>query len=558
MLAGGTALTALTACAQSPSSPTTGGTSPATGAANPSAPSAASSPTAAGAKSASASSGGQSLTIAQSAITSTIDPGIDYSFGIGGGVVYWVYDMLYRNQGEQKVETVPNLADGMPQVSADGLQWTIKMKSGRKFHDGSPVTADDVKFTYDRQFDNKMPGPAPTTLTMVDSVTVVDPLTVRFNLKTPTPWFLVILGDQWANAVVNKKLVMANTTSTDKYPGEKWLATHDAGSGAFMVQDFQPMTKVELARYADWPEWTPGPHLEHVTILNVNDPATQRLMFDRGEVDVPVDMTPDDVNAVLKQSGITQHQFSTDQSIMFFLAGDWTGKPWADKRVRQALVSSFNFEVASNLIGGAQTLDCGFPPELENFTGCTVHYQYDLKKAAALLKDAGYEKGFDLPVGYADSFPSGKVLLEMWQADLKKIGVNMNIDHWTNAVASDMGKKAPSMSGTGSIYPDPMGWLDFWSRPQPPSFRPNEWYSTNNPQAVKFAGIVDQARHEQDNDKRAALYSSAIDILQDEAVWGRFLIPSIRIAYHDSLKGYVGYFRQGSQAVPLTSLYWQR
>ena len=101
----------------------------------------------------------QSLVVAMSGLQPTLDPGIDWTFA-GGSIIFWAYDGLYRNVGEEKVETIPALADGMPEVSADGLTWTIKLRQGRVFHDGSPVTADDVKFTYDRQFNYEMPGSA--------------------------------------------------------------------------------------------------------------------------------------------------------------------------------------------------------------------------------------------------------------------------------------------------------------------------------------------------------------------------------------------------------------
>lgn len=499
----------------------------------------------------------QSLVVAQSALTETIDPGIDWTFGVGGGVLYWVYDSLYRNIGEEKVTTVPALADGMPEVSADQLHWTIKLKSGRKFHDGSPVTADDVKFSYDRQFQYKMPGPANSTLTMVESVDIVDPLTVRFNLKHPTPWFLVILGDAWANSVVNKKLVEANSTSDEKYPGEKWLATHDAGSGPFMIKAFEPLTRVELTRNPDWPDWAAGPHLDQVTILQVGEPATQRLMFERGQVDVAVNLTPEDVDALIQQQGIAHRDFYTDQAKMFFLSGSWDGKPWKDKRVRQALVSSFNTDVASTLLHGALKLDCGFPPQLVNFKGCSVHTAYDLGRAAALLKEAGYEQGFSIKVNWSEGDPQSKTLLEMWQADLATLGVAMEIGTFPAATAIDMFTKEPFLSGIGSIYVEPMAWLEFWATPKPAFWLPNPWYDTSNPATTKLAALVAQAAQTPDNDQRADLYTQAIDILQDEATWARFLMPQVRIPFHDNLKGYVGYFRQGAEAVPLTSLYWE-
>lgn len=497
----------------------------------------------------------QELAVAMSQLQPTLDPRIDWTF-IGGSLIYWAYDGLYRNVGEDKVQTIPALADGMPTISADGLQWTIKLRQGRVFHDGSPVTADDVKFTYDRQFANKLPGAALSTLPMIASVDVVDPLTVRFNLKTPSPWLLAILGDPWANAVVNKKLVEANTTSADKYPGEKWLATHDAGAGPYLFTSDDPSSRVEFTRDKNWPDWAEGPHLEKVTITNVTEPATQRLQFTNGDVDIATDLTPEDVDALIAQPSISHHDFFTDETITFGF-GDWTGKPWADKRVRQAILSAFNFQVASQLAEGYQPVPCGVPPQLENFSNdCTVKYQYDLNLAKSLLKDAGHESDVDITVNIIQGDAISASLFQMWQADLAKIGVKMNANTVPVSVVLQKPEQ-PRFHGLGSIYVEPMGWLYFWSRPNTPGgFWFNPWYSESNPQAVKFRQIVDAASVEQDNTKRAALYTQALDSLQSEWVWGHFLQPKRRIVFKQALQGYVGFYRQGTYAVPLTTLHW--
>lgn len=497
----------------------------------------------------------QSLTIAMANLQPTLDPGIDWTF-VGGSIIFWAYDGLYRNVGEKKVETIPALADGLPDVSADGLTWTIRLREGRVFHDGSPVTADDVKFTYDRQFNYEMPGAGRSTLPMIDKIEAVDLLTVRFHLKTPTPWLLAILGDPWANAVVNKKLVEANTAAGENYPGEKWLATHEAGAGPYKITNFEPSSRVEFTRDPNWPDWTPGPHLEKITVINVVEPATQRLNFERGEVDIATDLTPEDVDALIAQPGLVHHDFFTDETLTFNF-GDWVGKPWEDKRVRQAILSAFNFDVASQLAAGYQKVECGVPPQLQNFNGCNVHYEYDLEKAKALISDAGHADGFEIGVNANQGDAIAASLLQMWQADLTQIGVTMKINTLPESVIFPGKVKEPSFFGLGSIYVEPMGWLYFWSRPAPDGFWwYNPWYKPDHAPAAEFRKIVDKAAVEQDNEKRANLYTQAIDIFQNEWVWGRLLQPQRRIVYREGLQGYVGYYRQGTYAVPLTSLYW--
>jgi peptide/nickel transport system substrate-binding protein len=401
-----------------------------------------------------------------------------------------------------------------------------------------------------------MPGSARSTLPMIDTNEVVDPQTVNYHLKTPTPWLLAILGDPWANAVVSKKLVEANTAPGEAYPGEKWLAVNEAGAGPYKITHFEPASRVEYTRDPNWPDWTPGAHLEKVTVINVTEPATQRLMFERGEVDIATDLTPEDVDALVTRSGLTYHDFFTDETLTFNF-GDWAGKPWEDKRVRQAFLSSFNFQVAGQLAAGYQQVPCGVPPQLQNFNGCSVQYSYDLDQAKKLLADAGHADGLDITVNMIQGDAIAASLLQMWQADLAKIGVTMNITALPNAVIFPGKVKEPSFYGLGSIYVEPMGWLYFWSRPAPDGFWwYNPWYKPDYPPAAQFRQLVDKAAVEQDNEKRSALYTQAIDIFQNEWVWGHFLQPRRRIVFNQALKGYVGFYRQGTYAVPLPVLSW--
>jgi peptide/nickel transport system substrate-binding protein len=340
--------------------------------------------------------------------------------------------------------------------------YTIKLKSNIKFHDGSVINADAVIYTYERMKAlNK--GANSITADWIASMKKIDEATVEFTLKQAFSDFLSSMGSVWGNDIVNPKVCKEHETDGDWC--YNWLLDHDAGSGPYTLDSFDHANNtITLVRYKDyWNGWKNSKAPEKAIIRWLSDSSQARLMLEKGEADIAVNLPTTDFAALKKASGFSSHTFP---SIMqYYLAMNGSVKPLDDARVRQALQYSFNADkVISDIFGGnLAKMTSAVGPGYSNTVAAKTTYTYDLDKAKALLADAGYADGFEVTVNVMGFWSNDKAVLEFWQADLAKIGVKLNIqeidggtwgDAWWNCTASTTPNIGQiSAMGVGADYP---------------------------------------------------------------------------------------------------------
>ena len=243
---------------------------------------------------------------------------------------------------------MPTLENGG--ISADGLTYTIKLKPGAKFHDGSPVDAEAVKFSYDRVKTLKLG--VDFLFDQVDTVTAVDDETVQFTLKKPFSPFLYSIGSLWGNGIVSPTTVNANSTGDDDM-GLAYLQSHDAGSGAYKLDSYDPDQKTAtIVRDPDWWQgWEDGPHIDRVIIQWIAEPATIRSMLEQGDAQIVIGLTPEDWNAVSTIDGITTSEHAS--SLQSHILPNNQKAPFDNPKVRQALAYAVNYdEIINGIMGG--------------------------------------------------------------------------------------------------------------------------------------------------------------------------------------------------------------
>lgn len=391
----------------------------------------------------------------------TADPAENWTFG-GAAYLPLVYDSLYRFTGDKSPALQPLLATSLPQVSSDGLTYTIILKQDLKFHDGSPINADAVIYSYERiKALNK--GANGITADWVASVQKIDDSTVQFTLKQPFSDFLNSMGSVWGNYIVNPTVCKAHEVNNDWC--YNWLLDHDAGSGPYTLESFDHANNtITLARYSKyWAGWKNSKAPEKAIIRWLSDSTQARLMLERGEADIAINLPTTDFTALKKASGFTSYTYP---SIMqYYLAMNGSVKPLDDVNVRMALQYTFNADkVISDIFGGNLTkMTSAIGPGYSNEYTTKTIYTYDLEKAKALLANAGYANGLDLTVNVMGFWPNDKAVLEYWQSDLAKVGVKLNIqqidggtwgDAWWNCTASTTsGIGQISAMAVGADYP---------------------------------------------------------------------------------------------------------
>jgi peptide/nickel transport system substrate-binding protein len=299
------------------------------------------------------------------------------------GMLYALHDALVRPlPGGQKMSA--SLAESWTQ-SPDGLVYEFKLRRGLKFHNGDPVTAEDVKFSFERY---KGAG-ANELQARVKQVEVVDPLTVRFHLKEPWPDFMTFYGTTAtaAGIVVPKKYVTQ--------VGDEGFRKHPIGAGPYKFVSHKPGVEVVLEAYQGY--WRHVPYVKRYVMKSVPEGTSRVAMLKNGEADIAYALDGEDALNVRRDPRL-QLVPSKHASIFWIeFAEQWDPKsPWHDKRLRQAV----NFALDRKAINEAACLGYCPPagvivPRVMEFALQTTPPAYDPQKAKQLLAEAGYPKGFD-------------------------------------------------------------------------------------------------------------------------------------------------------------------
>ncbi len=270
-------------------------------------------------------------------------------------------------------------------MSPDGLVYEFALRKAVRFHNGEPVTAEDVKFSFERYRGIS----AKVLKDRVAAVEVVDPARVRFRLKQPWPDFMTFYGTPATGAgwIVPKKYV--------EKVGEDGFKKAPIGAGPYRFVSFTP--GVELVLEAFSPYWRKTPAVQRLVFKSVPDIATRLAMLKRGEADVAYAMTGEIGEDVRRTPGLTLRPtpFVSTHWLVFLDQWDPTS-PWHDRRVRLAA----NLAVDRHAVNQAATL--GFskitgsiiPTSFDFYWQPPVH-PYDAARAKQLLAEAGYPKGFE-------------------------------------------------------------------------------------------------------------------------------------------------------------------
>jgi peptide/nickel transport system substrate-binding protein len=328
------------------------------------------------------------------------------------GVMYAIHDALVRPYPGQKMG--PSLAESWKE-SPDGKSYEFKLRRGLKFHNGEPVTADDVKFSFDRY---KGAGSGEFRA-RVREVEVVDPLTVRFQLKEPWPDFMTFYGTTAtaAGIVVPKKYVTQ--------VGDEGFRRHPIGAGPYKFVSHTPGIEVVLEANPGY--WRLPPSIKTLVMKSVPDQDTRLAMLKKDEADIGVAFDGPQGEEVKKDPRL-QLVASKHASIFWIeFAEQWDQKsPWHDKRLRLAV----NHALDRQKINEAACLGFCPPagvivPRVMDFALQVEPPAYDPQKAKQLLAEAGYPNGLD--AGEFVPIPGFMTVAEASVNYLGAVGIRLRI-----------------------------------------------------------------------------------------------------------------------------------
>ena len=344
-----------------------------------------------------------------------------------------LYDTLLLAGSEGKGEVQPGLATGY-KVSDDGKTVTLTMRPGIKFADGSPIELSDVKWSLDRARAKDTGGEFAFLLSSIGSVEVQAPDQVILHMAHPDPVITQALATFNAG-IMPEKLVMA-APGADLEEKSKNFAEHPIGSGPFLMTSWKRNNEMIFERnkyyWGKAEDGKPLPLLDGIKFEIIPDDATRILKLRAGELDI-VEFVPYSRVAELKSdSKLNMVLFPAAQVNYFTLNDrptykDGSKNPLADVRVRQALNYATNKQALIQVVSyGTGTPQQSYMPMSTPLSyGPSPLYPYDLAKAKALMKEAGYESGFELScmvlAGSADDAAKLATLQQFWA----QIGVRL-------------------------------------------------------------------------------------------------------------------------------------
>ncbi|HEX9821097.1 MAG TPA: ABC transporter substrate-binding protein [Methylomirabilota bacterium] len=298
------------------------------------------------------------------------------------GILYAIHDALVRPYPPHKMGS--SLAESWKE-SADGKTYEFKLRAGLKFHNGDPVTTEDVKFSFERY----RGAGAKILHDRVRQVEAVDPLVVRFHLKEPWPDFMTFLGTTAtaAGIVVPKKYLTQ--------VGEDGFKKHPVGAGPFKFVSHKPGVEVVLEAYPGY--WRRVPHLKTLVLKSVPESTTRAVMLKSGEADIVVALDGPDAEGV-KRDPRMQIVSSKHASIFWIeFAEQWdTKSPWHDKRLRLAVNHALNRQAINEAACLGFCPPAGvIVPRVMDFALQVEPPPYDAQKTRQLLTAAGYPNGLD-------------------------------------------------------------------------------------------------------------------------------------------------------------------
>jgi peptide/nickel transport system substrate-binding protein len=337
-----------------------------------------------------------------------LDPAETEAFNTPYMVLYAVHDALVKPMPAGM--TTPSLAESWSEAK-DHLSYTFTLRKNVKFHDGSPLTAEDVKFSFERY-----KGASATLLKeKVKEVQVVGPTQVRFVLKEPWPDFMLFYGTTASGAgwIVPKHYV-------DKV-GEDGFKKAPIGAGPYKVVSFNPGVELVLEAFDQY--WRKPPAVKRLVMRSMVEETTRAAALKRGEVDIAYLLSGPVADEIKRTPGMQLKAPLLTGAFWIDLPDQWDAKsPWHDRRVRLAA----NHAIDRQAVNQAETLGFSRPtgsivPRIFQFAVAADPPAYDPARAKKLLAEAGYPNGFDAGEFYP--FPPYNSMGEALLGQLQAVGI---------------------------------------------------------------------------------------------------------------------------------------
>lgn len=447
---------------------------------------------------------GGTMTVAYQSDPKTFDPAVCYDATCWNNM-RMLYDRLYDYVGDT-MNIQPQAAAAMPEVSADGLTYTVKLRSGMTFSDGKPVTAKDFAYSLTRILDPATKSPVQSFWTGVAGaadyaknptgtfagITAVDDSTLQIKLTAPNSSFKYVLAMPHASVI------------------EQGTASKPVGSGPFVMDHFTPGQEIVVNRNPKY--WdAPRPYVDKVVEKLGVDPHVQLLSLQKGSIDLMGDPIPAaDYLSVSNDPSLKPQIKTITKPSTYYVTMNTQMAPFDNPKVREAVSYAFDRSFLLKLVAGQGSVANEYlPPGITGYTKDKLVHDQDIAKAKQLLADAGYPNGFSTTM-YSWNTSPWTALLPQLQQDLGKIGITVDAKPIQQSAFFDLagtpGKAPMTLTFWVADYPDAS---DFYQAllscaAAIPNGQNYSFYCNKN-----VDDLVNQALAAKDTDSANALYAQA-------------------------------------------------
>ncbi len=469
------------------------------------------------------------VTVAVASTFTTTDP-YDANDTLSQAVAKSFYEGLFGFDKDMKM--IPVLAESYA-GSSGGSVYTIMLRKGVKFHDGTDFKADAVKANFDRVTnpDNKLKRYG--LYSNIASTEVIDDYTVRITLKTPFSAFI--------NQLAHPSGVMISPAALKQY-GSKDIAFHPVGTGPFRFVEWKATDYLKVAKFDGY--WKKGyPKVDTLTWKPVIDNNTRAAVMQTGEAQFTYPVPPEMAETLKSKPDL--NVVAAPSIIERYLSMNTQQKPFDNIKVRQAINYAINKEaVAKVAFGGYATPADAIVPAGVEYSVKTGVWPYDVAKAKALLAEAGYPNGFETELWSAYNHTIAQKVTQVLQQQLSQVGIKTKI---TLLEAGQRVEKVESWQDpkTAPVRLYYVGWssstgeADWALRPLlaaeswPPKLFNTAYYKND----VVEANIRNALRTT-DKVEKAKLYKEAQETIYKDAPWAPLVTEKLLSASNKKLSGF--------------------
>ncbi|PDO81992.1 glutathione ABC transporter substrate-binding protein GsiB [Kosakonia pseudosacchari] len=457
----------------------------------------------------------------------TLDP-YDANDTLSQAIAKSFYQGLFGLDKDMQLEYV--LAESYS-ISADGMVYTINLRHGVKFQDGTDFDAAAVKANLDRASNPRNSLKRYNLYKNIARTDVVDAYTVKITLKQPFSAFINILA--------HPASAMISPAALQKYGND--IGFHPVGTGPYELEAWNQTDYVKVKRFAGY--WQQGlPKLDSITWRPVVDNNTRAAMLQTGEAQFAFPI-PYEQAEVLKRN--SKLELVASPSIMQrYISMNVTQKPFDNPKVREAINYAINRPALVKVaFAGFATPATGVVPPTITYSQAYQPWPYDPAKARELLKEAGYPQGFSTTLWSSHNHSTAQKVLQFTQQQLAQVGIKVQV------TAMDAGQRAAEVEAKGQAQSGVRMFYTGWSASTgeadwalSPLFASWNWPPTQFNTAFYSNSQVDKdladALKTTDAAEKEQLYKQAQDLIWQESPWVPLVVEKLVSAHNKKLTGF--------------------